>query len=75
MVAMKRYPGKYIQEDLKRKIVLLTGARQTGKTTLSKMLKKQYDYFNDDNAEHRLSLLEKPWDRSKVLEIVAQGHL
>jgi hypothetical protein len=32
MVAMNRYLEKYIQKDLKRKIVLLTGPRQTGKT-------------------------------------------
>ncbi len=65
MVVMKRYLNNYIQKDMKRKIVLLTGPRQTGKTTLSKMLKESFDYFNYDNAEHRLSLLEKSWDRSR----------
>ncbi|HPD57478.1 MAG TPA: AAA family ATPase [Smithellaceae bacterium] len=47
---MKRTVEKYIQKDLKRKIVIITGPRQTGKTTLSKMLSKNYDYFNDDKA-------------------------
>jgi len=46
MVVMKRYLNNYIQKDMKRKIVLLTGPRQTGKTTLSKMLKESFDYFN-----------------------------
>jgi predicted AAA+ superfamily ATPase len=32
---MKRYLTKYIEEDLATKIILLTGPRQTGKTTLS----------------------------------------
>ncbi|HOG89803.1 MAG TPA: ATP-binding protein [Smithella sp.] len=66
---MKRYLEKYIQSDLKRKIVLLTGPRQTGKTTLAKMLKTDFDYFNYDNAEHRLSLLKKSWNRSRELVI------
>jgi len=44
MVVMKRYLEKYIQKDLKRKIVLLTGPRQTGKTTLAKMLSHHFDY-------------------------------
>ncbi|MBN1664461.1 MAG: ATP-binding protein [Deltaproteobacteria bacterium] len=71
---MKRYLEQYIQEDLKRKIVLITGPRQTGKTTLAKMLTESFDYFNYDNAEHRLSLLEKSWDRSKDLVIFDELH-
>ena len=31
MVAMERYLKKYIQEDLDKKIILLTGPRQTRK--------------------------------------------
>ena len=61
-------------KDLKRKIVLLTGPRQTGKTTLAKMLKENFDYFNYDNAEHRLSLMEKTWDRSRDLVIFDELH-
>lgn len=71
---MQRYLKKYIIEDLKEKIVLLTGPRQTGKTTLSKMLMTGFDYFNFDNAEDRLSLLEKSWDRSKDLIIFDELH-
>ena len=71
---MERYLTKYIQEDLATKIVLLTGPRQTGKTTLSKMLKSDYDYFNFDSLEDRLSLQEKSWDRSKNLVIFDELH-
>lgn len=71
---MKRYLEKYLLEDLPAKIVLLTGPRQTGKTTLSKMLVSNYDYFNFDNPEHRLSLLERSWDRSKELVIFDELH-
>lgn len=53
---MKRYLEKFIQEDLDKKIVLLTGPRQAGKTTLSKMLTSDYDYFNFDNLDDRLRL-------------------
>jgi len=74
IVDMKRYLEKHIQKDLKKKIVLLTGPRQTGKTTLAKMLTQKFDYFNFDNAEHRLSLLEKSWDRSKSLIIFDELH-
>ncbi len=74
MVAMKRYLEKYIQKDLKNKIILITGPRQTGKTTLAKMLKGTYDYFNYDNAEDRVGLLEKSWDRSKELVIFDELH-
>jgi predicted AAA+ superfamily ATPase len=71
---MDRYLENYIQKDLKKKIVLLTGPRQTGKTTLAKMLKENFDYFNFDNAEHRLSLMEKTWDRSRDLVIFDELH-
>jgi len=71
---MKRYLEKYIRKDLKRKIVMITGPRQTGKTTLSKMLTENLDYFDYDNAEHRLSLLEKSWDRAKDLVIFDELH-
>ena len=66
---MKRYLAKYIQEDLDKKIILLTGPRQAGKTTLSKMLKNDFDYFNFDNLDDRLSLQKKSWDRAKDLVI------
>lgn len=71
---MKRYLEKYIQEDLDKKIILLTGPRQTGKTTLSKMLNSRYEYFNFDSPEDRLGLQEKSWDRSKSLVIFDELH-
>jgi predicted AAA+ superfamily ATPase len=71
---MKRYLTKYIQADLSHKIILITGPRQTGKTTLSKMLVNDFDYFNFDNPEHRLDLLERSWDRKKKLIIFDELH-
>lgn len=71
---MERYLRKYILQDIKKKIILLTGPRQSGKTTLAKMLSNDFDYFNFDNPEHRLGLMERSWDRSKELIIFDELH-
>jgi predicted AAA+ superfamily ATPase len=71
---LERYLKQYILDDLKKKIVLLTGPRQCGKTTLSQMLSDNFDYFNFDNPEHRLGLIERSWDRSKDLIIFDELH-
>lgn len=62
------------QRDLKRKIVLLSGPRQSGKTTLAKMLQNDFDYLNYDFSEHRLLLSEKSWDRGCALIIFDELH-
>ncbi|MCY4657554.1 MAG: ATP-binding protein [Gammaproteobacteria bacterium] len=61
-------------EDLKRKIVLITGPRQCGKTTLSKMLDDENQYLSYDLVEHRLLIERKLWDRSKRLVIFDELH-
>lgn len=74
IVFMERYITPYIQQDLDQKIILLTGPRQTGKTTLSKILKPDFDYFNYDHVDDRSSLQERSWDRSKPLIIFDELH-
>ena len=71
---MKRYIQSFIKTDLPSKIVLLTGPRQCGKTTLSKQLYDSYDYFNYDAATSRLALSEQSWDRKKRLVIFDELH-
>lgn len=71
---MKRYIQTWIEKDLPSKIVLLTGPRQCGKTTLSKQLYDSYDYFNYDAAASRLALNEQSWDRQKRLVIFDELH-
>ncbi len=71
---MERYLTAALKEDLDEKILLLTGPRQCGKTTLSKMLIADYQYINYDLAEHRLLLQEKSWDRQKALVIFDELH-
>jgi predicted AAA+ superfamily ATPase len=74
MVGMDRYLTNYVQEDLGKKIILITGPRQAGKTTLSKGLGNDFDYFNFDNLDDRLNLQKKSWDRSKPLVIFDELH-
>ncbi|MEM1243755.1 MAG: ATP-binding protein [Pseudomonadota bacterium] len=71
---MKRYLESYILQDLNQKIVLLSGPRQAGKTTIAKQLYQSYDYLNYDLSEHRVVLQEKSWDRHKKLIIFDEIH-
>lgn len=71
---MKRYLQPYITQDLPSKIVLITGPRQCGKTTLTKQLYSSFDYFNYDSAENRLALKRQSWDRHKKLIIFDELH-
>ena len=63
-----------LHQDLGKKILLLTGPRQCGKTFLSKALTTDHQYFNYDFAEHRVLLIEKGWDRRKALLIFNELH-
>lgn len=71
---MKRIIQDAIKEALGQKIVLLTGPRQSGKTTLAKQIYSDYDYLNYDAAEDRLLLKEKSWDRKKPLVLFDELH-
>ena len=71
---MERYLKKALLEDIQQKIILLTGPRQCGKTTLSLMLNDDHQYLNYDLAEHRLLIAEKSWDRNKSLIILDELH-
>ena len=71
---MQRALLKTMQADIGNKILLLTGPRQCGKTTLSRMLSGNYQYLNYDLAEHRLLMEEKSWDRDKPLIIFDELH-
>lgn len=71
---MERYLSAAIAADLEQKIILLSGPRQSGKTTLSRMLHPDHQYVNHDLAEHRLLLREKSWDRRKALIVLDELH-
>jgi hypothetical protein len=63
-----------ILKSLPRKIVLLSGPRQVGKTTLARSLNAKCSYLNFDSAEHRLLLRRKEWPRDTPLLILDELH-
>lgn len=54
--------------------MLLSGPRQAGKTTLSKMLNSSFEYLNYDHEENRGRIEKKEWDRKKNLIILDELH-
>ncbi|MCZ0932401.1 MAG: ATP-binding protein [Oligoflexia bacterium] len=71
---LNRYLSSHLKEDLKHKILIITGPRQCGKTTLSKNLGLSFDYLNYDEREHHKILIEKSWDREKKYIIFDELH-
>jgi len=64
----------HIQKYANKKIILITGPRQSGKTTVSKMIDESFDYLNFDNSEHVRIILSKGWDRKKNVLILDEIH-
>ena len=71
---MKRIYTHYLQEFASRKILLITGPRQVGKTTLAKALSPSSVYLNYDSEEDRRIYAEKSWDRTKDFIIFDELH-
>lgn len=76
---IKRYLEKYIIEDLRDKMVFISGPRQVGKTTLSlqigeKFFPDDYTYLNWDNRKDRKSILSETFPAAKGLIIFDEIH-
>jgi len=74
---MDRAQKKAIFDDLKKKMVLLAGPRQAGKTTLAKEIAKEFDshiYLNYDHLGDRKILLEESWLPTTELLIFDEIH-
>lgn len=71
---MRRWLSDPLKNDLQKKLVLLSGPRQVGKTTLGKSLYQNFDYLNFDSAEDRRQLMRKQWNRSADLVIFDELH-
>lgn len=74
---MKRYLDDRIATDLDRKLVILTGPRQVGKTTLARQLMSRRmpgQYLNWDVAEDRAILRRASWSRDARLLVMDEIH-
>jgi predicted AAA+ superfamily ATPase len=71
---MKREIEKQIQKDLDKKIVLLTGPRQVGKTTLSKSFHFSIEYINYDHTDSLKIIMNQNWNRNVDLVIFDEIH-
>ena len=59
MISLSRYLQPFIENDLARKMVLVGGPRQVGKTQLGKMIVQETAaYLNYDIAAHRNAILK-----------------
>ena len=77
MVAMKRYLDDLVGADLRRKMVLLTGPRQVGKTTLSRQQMAGFgdaQYLNWDIAADRAILVRGSWSPRSSLLVMDEIH-
>ena len=73
---MKRYLDDHIARDLAKKMVFVTGPRQVGKTTLSRMLLDgvQGQYLNYDVADDRDIILSAQWSPQTQLLVLDEIH-
>ncbi|MEO8021232.1 ATP-binding protein [Polaromonas sp.] len=74
---MQRYLDARVRADLKKKMVILTGPRQVGKTTLSRKLLGEFkdaQYFNYDVPEHRAALENRTWNKKSTLLVFDEIH-
>jgi predicted AAA+ superfamily ATPase len=71
---MERSLTSHIRRDIGKKIVLLSGPRQAGKTTLARAVAMDHDYFNLDAAEDRAVLDRKSWRRDCDLVVFDELH-
>jgi predicted AAA+ superfamily ATPase len=71
---MKRYLTEVIARDMRKKLILISGPRQVGKTTLAKNLSDQTEYLNWDSVEHRAIILKKDWNRASEVVVLDELH-
>jgi uncharacterized protein len=69
-----RYLDQTLKRDLKKKLILLSGPRQCGKTTLAQNLSPSLAYLNFDVPEERLLIQQHAWDRNRELLVLDEIH-
>jgi uncharacterized protein len=71
---MKREIEPHICRDLDEKIVILSGPRQVGKTTLSRQLLPNHVYLNHDSTEDRRTIQKIEWPRDAAVIVLDELH-
>ena len=74
---MERLQKQIIIKDLNKKMVVLTGPRQVGKTTLARSLSAAWadlEYLNWDSEKDRKIMLRQEWNRKAGLLILDEFH-
>ena len=74
---MERLQKQSIVKDLDKKMVVLTGPRQVGKTTLARSLSTTWadlEYFNWDSGKDRKIMLRQEWNRKTGLLVLDEFH-
>jgi len=71
-----RYIQSFIQNDLKKKMVFISGPRQCGKTTLAKDIIKNTDalYLNWDDIDEKKRILKRDWSDEEHLIVLDEIH-
>lgn len=74
---MQRYLDHLVLDDLSSKMVVLTGPRQVGKTTLARQLMTSFDspqYLNWDVLQDRAILQRQSWNPRAKLLVMDEIH-
>ncbi|MEW6664078.1 MAG: ATP-binding protein [Thermodesulfobacteriota bacterium] len=74
---MRRYLHEQILKDLRKKMVIVTGPRQVGKTYLAKEVMKSFaspQYLNHDNENDRRIIRQRSWRLDARLLVFDEIH-
>ncbi len=77
MVIMKRYIHDRILNDLKKKMVIITGPRQVGKTYLCKQILSEFknpQYLNYDSVDDLKTITGRSWPLSTTILAFDEIH-
>ena len=66
--------GDILKQDLGRKILLISGPRQSGKTTLAKALDGNISYLNYDVPDDREAIIRRSWRKDAPLLVLDELH-
>ncbi|MEK6706944.1 MAG: AAA family ATPase [Bdellovibrionota bacterium] len=72
-----RYLDKFLCKDMEKMMILLSGARQCGKTTYSKWLINHHDtgvYLNWDQIKDRKKIIQQDWDEDAAIVVLDEIH-